>query len=588
MKSFQIRSIMKLSINQKLIVAFLLSLIVSGLILLGSSFTFTRSSLNDLTRTSLKNDTRLVIQLIEQADDQVKKGFLTLPEAQEQVKIAILGPRNADGTRPINKRIDLGKSGYFVVYDSAGLEVAHPKLEGKNVWEVEDPKTKAKLVQETIKVAEAGGGFVTYNWGLPEDPEKIATKIIYAEKDPRWGWIVNCGSYLDDYIGDVYTSFYKLAAIFVAILLVGVIIIYFVARQISRPIENITAQMDFLAQGDLSISILEVQTKDETQSLAESTNKMVTSLRGLITMLAGLSNQLANASEHLTASVEQTAQAANQVAASITDVAAGATEQLSAANETSAVVEQMSAAIQQVAANTNQVAVQSEQAADKASSGGKAVEKAVNQMTQIEKTVNTSAQVVAKLGERSKEIGQIVDTISGIAGQTNLLALNAAIEAARAGEQGRGFAVVAEEVRNLAEQSQVAAKKIAELIGEIQGDTDTAVEAMTDGTREVKTGAEMVAAAGAAFREIIEVVTKVSGQVKEISTAIQQMSAGSRQIVDSVKKIDELSKHSASESQNVSAATEEQSAAMEEISSSIQELAKMAEDLQTAVKRFKI
>ena len=81
-------------------------------------------------------------------------------------------------------------------------------------------------------------------------------------------------------------------------------------------------------------------------------------------------------------------------------------------------------------------------------------------MASIEQTVNSSAKVVAKLGERSKEIGQIVNTISGIAGQTNLLALNAAIEAARAGEQGRGFAVVAEEVRKLAEQSEMAPNKL--------------------------------------------------------------------------------------------------------------------------------
>lgn len=151
------------------------------------------------------------------------------------------------------------------------------------------------------------------------------------------------------------------------------------------------------------------------------------------------------------------------------------------------------------------------------------------------------------MGERSKEIGQIVDTISGIAGQTNLLALNAAIEAARAGEQGRGFAVVAEEVRKLAEQSQEAAKKIAELIGEIQGDTDKAVIAMNEGTREVKTGAEVVNVAGAAFREIAEMVTQVSGQVKEISAALQQMASGSRQVASSVKKIDELSRASVGE-----------------------------------------
>ena len=181
-----------------------------------------------------------------------------------------------------------------------------------------------------------------------------------------------------------------------------------------------------------------------------------------------------------------------------------------------------------------------------------------------------------------------MDTIAGIAGQTNLLALNAAIEAARAGEQGRGFAVVAEEVRKLAEQSQEAAKKIAELIGEIQGDTDKAVVAMNDGTREVKTGAEVVNAAGVAFQEISGLVTQVSSQVKEISAAIQQMASGSQQIVDSVKRIDGLSKTSAGEAQSVSAATEEQLASMEEIAGSSEALSKLAQDLQAAVAKFRI
>ncbi|HWQ61140.1 MAG TPA: methyl-accepting chemotaxis protein, partial [Negativicutes bacterium] len=292
--------------------------------------------------------------------------------------------------------------------------------------------------------------------------------------------------------------------------------------------------------------------------------------------------------EELTASSEQAAQAANQIAASITTVAAGAEEQLTAAGDASSVVEEMSAGIQQIAASAQQVSAQSAQAAGKAREGDKSVANAITQMDQIQNTVNTSAKVVAKLGERSKEIGQIVDTISGIAGQTNLLALNAAIEAARAGEAGRGFAVVAEEVRKLAEQSQEAAKKIAELIGEIQGDTDKAVVAMDDGTREVKTGAEVVQKAGAAFREIADLVTVVSGQVKEISVSIQQMATGSQQIVGAVQKIDDLGKKSAGEAQGVSAAAEEQLASMEEIASSSQSLAKLAQDLQTAVATFRL
>ena len=248
----------------------------------------------------------------------------------------------------------------------------------------------------------------------------------------------------------------------------------------------------------------------------------------------------------------------------------------------------MSAGIEQTAANSTEVTNHSLLASKKSAEGDLAVNKAVSQMSHIEETVNNSAHVVGKLGERSKEIGQIVDTISGIAGQTNLLALNAAIEAARAGEQGRGFAVVAEEVRKLAEQSQEAAKQIADLIAEIQRDTEEAVLTMTTGTEEVKIGTQVVTAAGQTFKEIAGLIQNVSGQVKEISASMQQLASGSEQIVTSVQLVNSHSKKSVDESQMVSAATEEQSASMEEISSASQSLAKLAEDLQTTVSQFKI
>lgn len=363
---------------------------------------------------------------------------------------------------------------------------------------------------------------------------------------------------------------------------------YWVARSVARPVGAVTAVLAEVANGNLTGRDLNIESTNEVGRMATALNEMKNNMANLVRQIQGNAEQVAASSEELTASSEQSAQAANQIAGSITEVAKGATEQLTAANETSAVVEQMSAGIQQVAANTNHVAEQAVQAAEKAQDGGQAVEEAVKQMVQIEGTVNTSAKVVAKLGERSKEIGQIVGTISGIASQTNLLALNAAIEAARAGEQGRGFAVVAEEVRKLAEQSQDAAKKIADLIGEIQGDTDKAVVAMNEGTQEVRTGAEVVNAAGQAFQEIVELVSLVSDQVRDISAAIQQMASGSQLIVGSVKKIDSLSKTSAGEAQSVSAATEEQLASMEEIASSSQALARLAQDLQSAVTKFRV
>lgn len=362
----------------------------------------------------------------------------------------------------------------------------------------------------------------------------------------------------------------------------------FITRMITGPLQTMVISCEELAAGDFRDKPRQLLRKDEIGQLAEAMASMRATLRTVLKQVNESAEQVAASSEELTASAEQSAQAVTQVAGSINDVAQGAEKQLKAVDETSAVVEQISAGIQQVAASANQVAGNSFQAAEKAKEGDKSVENAVSQMAQIEQTVSNSAQVVAKLGERSKEIGQIVDTISGIAGQTNLLALNAAIEAARAGEQGRGFAVVAEEVRKLAEQSQEAAKQIAALIGEIQGDTNKAVIAMGEGTREVEVGTAVVTTAGQAFKEITALVTQVSEQVKEISAAMQQMAGGSQQIVESVREIDRHSKMAVGQAQSVSAATEEQSASLEEIASSSQSLAKLAQELQTAVTHFRV
>ncbi|MDT8902475.1 methyl-accepting chemotaxis protein [Anaeroselena agilis] len=476
----------------------------------------------------------------------------------------------------------VGKTGYAFMCRGDGLLIVHPNKElAMKVNSLTDAKTDAgmKAVAERMVKGEKGLATVT---------SRGIDRYYSFAPVPGTAWSLGLSVPIAEVSGVVSGLKTTSVITIVIILVVSAILVAWLVRRMTAPLQVVEAAANRIAGGDISSVELSVKSNDEIGRLAQSFTQMAQNLRSLIRQITANADQVAASAEELTASAEQSAQAANQIAASINGVAGGATEQLAAAEETASVVNQMSTAMQQVAANANHVAGQSAQAADKAKAGGIAVDKAVSQMAQIENTVNASAQVVAKLGERSKEIGQIVETISGIAGQTNLLALNAAIEAARAGEQGRGFAVVAEEVRQLAEQSQDAAKKIAELIGDIQGDTDRAVAAMTDGTREVKTGAEVVTSTGAVFREIVELVSQGADRMREISAAIQQMAGGSQQIVSSVGRIDALSKSSAGEAQSVSAAAEEQLASMEEIASSSEELARLAQELQGAVAQFRL
>ena len=224
----------------------------------------------------------------------------------------------------------------------------------------------------------------------------------------------------------------------------------------------------------------------------------------------------------------------------------------------------------------------------KAGEGNSLAREAVSCMQEIAETVGSSARQVTQLGERSHEISDIIDTISGIAGQTNLLALNAAIEAARAGEQGKGFAVVAEEVRKLAEESRAAAEQIGELIQRTQQETLDAVASMDAGIASVTRGQQSVDAAGAAFSAILQTIDGVNGEALAASSTLQNLHNGMASITMAAEQVSTLSNAIGSESENVSASTEEQSASMEEIAAASRTLAGYAEELQQAAHKFKV
>ncbi|MEN6413774.1 MAG: methyl-accepting chemotaxis protein [Veillonellales bacterium] len=485
--------------------------------------------------------------------------------------------------------IKVAQSGYAYVIQDNGLIIIHPDKEQVMKTNIlTDANANRQLKAIMSKMVNAENGIGKYQEG------NMTMDIAYAPiPGTHWSLAVNVP---EKEILVKLTPFARTSLIIIALILIATCVLgVIISRRLTKPIISLNGAVKKIAQGDLTLQAVSASTmgsnisdKDELDTLAIHFDTMVDKLRKLVQQIATSAEQVAASSEELNASAEQSARAVTQVAGSINDVSQGAEKQLQAVDDASAVVSEMSADIQQVAVGAGEMADNAFRAVESAKEGDKSVSEAVGQMAHIEQTVNNSAQVVAVLGERSKEIGQIVDTIAGIAGQTNLLALNAAIEAARAGEQGRGFAVVAEEVRKLAEQSQTAAKQIATLIGEIQGDTDKAVAAMGDGIHEVKVGTEVVTMAGHTFKKIVTLVTQVSEQVKGSSSATEKMAGGSQKIVAAMNEIDKNSKIAVGHAQSVSAATEEQAASMQEIASSSQSLAKLAQDLQTAVSHFRV
>ena len=295
---------------------------------------------------------------------------------------------------------------------------------------------------------------------------------------------------------------------------------------------NITSLLNIVsaaADGDFTVSA-EV-TADTLGALADSFNLMVGDLSKLIRDVKSASDQITKSTREISINTESMSRGANGQAKEI--------------ERTYIAAKEMAEILKYANLRTQKAADSARKASQRALAGTEIVKKSTEGIHRIHEKVQDTARSVRALGESSVEIGEIIEVIGDIANRTNLLALNATIEAARAGEAGRGFAVVADEVRMLAERASEAAKNIATLIATMQAGTQDAIIAMEQGTEEVEAGSHYVEEAGAALKEIIEMVQDSSQSITEISGAFQQQTKSSSDIADAMKRTDSIAKETA-------------------------------------------
>lgn len=500
------------------------------------------------------------------------------PIMQNGKKIGVVTSNvNLDDLLSKLKQVKIGETGYVFVVSNKGELVSHPEFKPDDLLQNIYDGGMEKFYQRMLKEEN-----IVETLSINGEERLIGSAPI-----GNTGWFLCSSVNQDELFAKVDRMAWALATGCVMVVVVVSLIIFWLTMKITKALQVMMVQSRQMAEGDFRDQPGTITTHDEIGKLADSLQEMKQKLRLLIGSVGTSAEQLAASSEELTASVEQSAQAADQIADSITTVACGADQQIKSVDQAVRVVARISDDIDSLADNASMIFDKTLHTAEKTKSGKDIVGKVITQMETIEESVTASSELVGSLGQRSKQIGEIVDTISSIAGQTNLLALNAAIEAARAGEHGKGFAVVAEEVRKLAEQSQTAAKHISELIGRIQTDTDNVVISMSEEKKEVSLGSQVVQEAQKIFGEIDTMIAEITDMGKTIQQTTVQISEGSTEINREIQGINQVSKETGGETQTISAVTEEQAASMGEMSSASQSLANLAQELRNAISKFK-
>ncbi len=561
------------------------------IVLFISSYNTSKDKLLDAGEEKSREIIKYTMGILSSYDQMVKEGKMSLDVAQEKAKTTLLGPMKSDGTRDLLQSIVCATPDVYVyAIDKSADVLMHPFLEGASIngYISADGQDLGVLLTDETKFDKV----VEY---LFENDMTGETGIAYDYREyfEPWGWILAYGSsaefiYINP-LRDMINTYVFVGAITMLIVLLAV---FFLTSGITGPIKELSKVIDRLSSYDLTFdedskSTKFLKRKDEIGSITRSLATMQKNLINLTKEITDTSQQVAAASEELTAYSRQSTSSAEEVARTIDEIARGASDQAKNTEDGSICINELGQLIekdQKYIEDLNYAANEVNTLKDEGLQGLKElVEK-----TELSSTASKNIHdIIINTNESAKKIENASQMIKSIAEQTNLLALNAAIEAARAGETGRGFAVVAEEIRRLSEQSNSFTGEISEIIGELTGKTQYAVETIQEVAKLILSQAESVEESNAKFEGIAASIERMKRVIEDINQSGLEMQNKKQQIIGIIENLSAISEENAAGTQEASASIEEQTSSMEEIANSSEVLAKMAEEMQKSICKFK-
>ncbi|KRR00866.1 methyl-accepting chemotaxis protein [Bradyrhizobium valentinum] len=495
-----------------------------------------RDAVLDERRTTVRNLVEAATKMLAHYDGEAKAGRISPDQARQMAFASISAMRWGE------------YSDYIGVYGTgsadAGVTYVHanPKYINVNRWEFKDKSGKL-LIQDIVRTARAGGGFVEYlspRSAGGAELRKVSYVGAFGAGDKLLA--LQAGAYVDDIDAVVFRRMIWAGIAGLAGLAIAAFAAFWLGRGLVGPLNRTCEAMDELVKGNLAAEIPFIDRTNEIGRIARSlqvfrdhlveSTRLRTEQEAMKTRSADerrtdLSRIADEFERSIGGVIRGTATAADELqnsASSMSTIAVGTTDQSA---KVAAAAEQTASNVQTVAASAEELSSSIQEIARQVTQSSSIAQNAVGQ-------ANRTEAMVGRLVEASQKIGEVMALIQTIAGQTNLLALNATIEAARAGEAGRGFAVVANEVKALSSQTAKATDEITSQIQEIRDATGSTVNAIREIGTTIGQMNEITGSIAAAVEE-------QGAATNEIARSVQQAAQGAQEVMQNITGVREAS-----------------------------------------------